>query len=116
MRIISIISIVAITALNLGGVVNAKNKSTDLIEKSVYAKCFVELVGGSETISFWLVKPSAIKTLSQNIVGKEILHIANSQQVGSNKKVIIYKAKQCVLEEGQFSSSRARAIDKELEL
>lgn len=100
--------------LNLFSFANAKEKITDVDEKAVYAKCFVELVGGGETISFWSVKPSALRALTHNIVGKEILLVMNAQKTGSNKKVTIYKAKQCVLEEKQFSSARARRMDKEL--
>lgn len=108
-----LISFIAITALSLANVVNAKEETAELDEQSVYAKCFVELVGGSETISFWLVKPSALKTLSNLIVGKETLLVLNAQKKGSNKKATIYKAKQCVLETDQFRSPRARVMDKE---
>jgi hypothetical protein len=106
-----LILIIFIMGLNISNVASAQ--STEANEQSVYAKCFVELVGGSETISFWLVKPSALKTLSTVIAGKEILLVMNAQKKGSNKKVTIYKTKQCVLDTDQFSSPRARVMDQE---
>lgn len=97
-------------ALNISNVANAE--STEVNEQSVYAKCFVELVGGGETISFWLVKPSELQSLSTAIVGKETLLVLNAQKKGSNKTVTIYKTKQCVLDTEQFSSPRARVMDQ----
>jgi hypothetical protein len=110
-----LVSLLVLSTLSLASVANQKEKNSALDEKSVYAKCYVEIVGGGETIGFWLVKPSELKALTRNIVGKEILLVMNAQKTGNNKKVIIYKAIQCVLEEGEFSSSRARTLDKKYE-
>ena len=116
MKVISfLIPVLVIATLSFVSTAKAKDKTPEVNEKSVYAKCFVELVGGSETISFWPVKPSALKGVTQNIVGKEILLVKGAQKAGSNKKATIYKVKQCILEEEKFRSSRARAMDKEYE-
>tara|TARA_R110001583_G_scaffold1152_16_gene9606 strand:+ start:16589 stop:16945 length:357 start_codon:yes stop_codon:yes gene_type:complete len=110
----SLIFLLIIVTLNSVVAANAKETSPELKEKAVNAKCYVELVGGGETISLWLVKPSLLKKLADKIVDQKILLIASAQNRQSKKKSTIYKAKQCVLEEDEFSSSRARAIDKEL--
>ena len=119
--ILVLILFIVIMALNISNVANAE--STEVNEQSVYAKCFVEnlikfsskhdvMVGGGETISFWLVKPSELQSLSTAIVGKETLLVLNAQKKGSNKTVTIYKTKQCVLDTEQFSSPRARVMDQ----
>jgi hypothetical protein len=111
-KISIILSTLAFTTLGSVGVANAKD--AEINEKAVNVKCFVELVGGGETISLWLVKPSQLKTLSQTIIGQEILLIPNYKYTGNQKKATIYKTKQCILEGKQFRSPRARVMDKEL--
>jgi len=78
-----------------------------IAEKEVNAKCYVQLVGGGETISLWLVKPSLLKSLPSTISGQEILVIT------TQKKAHIYRAEECVLEEDDFNIARARVMDKE---
>ena len=112
-NIIKLIPLMAIASLSLSGVAMAKEKAVQLNEKAVNVKCFVELVGGGETISLWLVKPSLLKGFSRSIVGRDILPLTNNSQINSKKKSTIYKAMQCVLEENDFTSARARAMDKE---
>jgi hypothetical protein len=90
----------------------ASAKSSEINEKEVNVKCFVELVGGGETISLWLVKHSQLKTLPQTIIGQEILLIPQKYE-RNQKKATIYKAKQCLLESKQFRSPRARVMDKQ---
>jgi len=76
-------------------------------EKAVNAKCYVQLVGGGETISLWLVKPSLLKSLPSTISGQEILVIS------TQKKAHIYRAEECVLADDDFKIARARVMDKE---
>lgn len=109
-----LIFLLIIVILNSVAIANAKETSPEFKEKAVNAKCYVELVGGGETISLWLVKPSLLKELADKIVGQKILLIASDQNRQSKKKAAIYKAKQCVLEEDEFSSHRARTMDEEL--
>ena len=104
-----------IASFSFLSVVNAKNRVPELTEQSVYAKCFVELVGGGETLGFWLIKPSELKMLTRNIVGKEILLVMDAQKSGSNSKAVIYNTKECALEGDEFNSSRARIFDKAYE-
>lgn len=106
-----VLSTLAFITLGSVGVANAK--STEINEKAVNVKCFVELVGGGETISLWSVKPSVLKKFPQTIIGQEILLIPSYKYTGNEKKATIYKAKQCLLEDKQFRSPRARVMDKE---
>jgi len=109
-----LVSFIAIAMLSVVDVASAKGKPSDSNEKSVDAKCYVELVGGSETISLWRVKSSLLNKLPHTIVGQKILVRAIYEQTPSKEKLTIYKVKECVLEGDEFSSPRARAIDKEL--
>ena len=111
---IILISFLIIGTLSLNFAAYAKNNPQDHNEKAVNAKCYVELVGGGETISLWSVKPSLLKTLAHTIVGQKIIVISKNQQASQKQKSVIYKAKECILEESEFSSHRARAMDKEL--
>lgn len=109
-----LISSLIIGTLSLTFVAHAKNKTSDIKEKAENAKCYVELVGGGETISLWLVKPSLLKELRHNIIGQKIINIAKKSQTATKQKDTIYKAKECILEKNEFSSPKARAMDKEL--
>ncbi|MBL4940407.1 MAG: TapY2 family type IVa secretion system protein [Colwellia sp.] len=94
------------TTISLSGLADPSAKVEN--EKKVNAKCYVELVGGGETISLWRIQPSLLKSLKRSIIGQEILVI------GTHKKANIYRAKECVLEEDKFKNVRARLIDKDL--
>ena len=71
----------------------------------VNIKCYVSLVNGNEIISFWSVSQNKMQKLKDNIIGKKV------QPVNSKKKVKIYKAYECVLEDNTFESSKARLLD-----
>ena len=107
-------SLLIIGTINFNLSAYAKDKPTNRNEKTVNAKCYVELVGGGETISLWSVKPSLLKTLANNIVGQKIIVISMNQPKSKKQKSTIYRAKECILEENEFSSPIARAMDKEL--
>ncbi|MDP7592256.1 MAG: TapY2 family type IVa secretion system protein [Litorilituus sp.] len=77
-------------------------------KEKIDVKCYVELVGGGETISLWHIKPSLLKGLGAYIVGRKI------RVVGKKKKAYIYKVKECVLDKDDFSHATANLIDKTL--
>jgi len=82
-------------------------KSVDKESKKVDVKCFVELVGGGETISFWYVPSNKVSNLAQKITGHKV-SVPNAKQ-----KVKIYKTHECVLSKNNFSGSRAKIVDSE---
>jgi len=73
--------------------------------KKVDVKCFVELTGGGEMVSFWNVSQNKISSLSKSITGRKVI-APNSKQ-----KVKIYKAHECVLLNDNFTGSRAKNVD-----
>ena len=106
--------LITFTSITFVDVAMAKNKTAPVSEKAVDVKCFVELVGGGETISLWKIQPSLLKKFTHQIVGQKILLRTNNGKTSSNTKSTVYRAKQCVLETDEFSSSRARALDEGL--
>lgn len=109
-----LLSFLIMGLLSFNFVVHAKDKTSDIKEKTANAKCYVELVGGGEAISLWLVKPSLLKELSHDIIGQKIISTLKKAKKSNKQKYTIYKAKECILEGNEFSSLRARAMDKEL--
>lgn len=80
--------------------------SADNIANSKVAiKCHVLLVGGKEVISLWSVQQKKLQKLKDNIVGKKI------RTPKSKQKIEIYQAYECVLEDDEFKSSKARLLD-----
>ncbi len=75
--------------------------------QNVDVKCFVELVGGGELISFWTAPKNKLKKLAKNIVGKSVMTSS-----AKNKK-IIYKVYECVLLTKKFKGDKARQLDEE---
>jgi len=73
--------------------------------KKVNVKCHVALVDGKETIQFWRTKSDGLAKLTKHIVGKKV-SVQNSLD-----KVKIYKAYECVLEGGEFTSLKAQSLD-----
>lgn len=74
-------------------------------DKKVDAKCFVELVGGGETIVFWNISSKKLSGLSTSIVGHQVM-VANSKQ-----KAKIYKSYECVLLKDNFATNKAKIVD-----
>lgn len=74
--------------------------------KKVNAKCHVTLVDGSEAIIFWKTQPKKLSKLANNVAGKRV----STQK--SLKKIKVYRAFQCVLDEDDFTSPRARSLDE----
>lgn len=73
--------------------------------KKVDVKCFVELVGGGERVSFWNVSQNKVSILSKSIIGRKVM-VPNSKQ-----KVKIYKVYECVLLRDDFKGSKAKIVD-----
>ena len=97
-------SIALITILlSLSDFVEAKTASKK--EKKVDVKCFVELLGGGDVVSFWRVPQSKVLSLSKSITGHKVV-VPNS-----NQKMKIYKTHECVLLKDNFVSSRAKIVD-----
>lgn len=82
-------------------------KPSDKKDKKVDVKCFVELVGGGETISFWNIPTSKVANLAKSITGHKV-SVPNSKQ-----KMKIYKAHECALLKDDFTGSRAKIVDAE---
>lgn len=99
---IKMISILTLITCSL--VTNAK--STD--DKKVDVKCFVELIGGRETISFWNIPTSQVSNLVNSITGRQV-SIPHSKQKGT-----IYKTHECVLLHDDFSGSKAKIVDEKV--
>lgn len=80
-------------------------KSSQKEDKKVDAKCFVELVGGGDMVSFWNVSQNKVSSLSKSITGRKVM-VPNSKQ-----KIKIYKTHECVLLKDDFTVSRAKIVD-----
>lgn len=80
-------------------------KQPEKKDKKVDVKCFVELVGGGDMVSFWNVSTSKASSLSKSITGRKVM-VPNSKQ-----KVKIYKAYECALLKDDFTGSRAKSVD-----
>ena len=85
---------------------NAQSSSKQV--KKVDAKCFVELVGGGESIAFFNITEKKLATLSQSIVGYKVA------QRGTKQKVNIYKAHECTLLKDDFKSKKAQRVDAKI--
>ncbi len=85
--------------------VEAKVKNKE--NKNVDMKCFVELVGGGDIISFWHIPKSKASNLAKSIKGHKIA-VPNSKQ-----KTKIYRVYECTLLKDDFTTSRAKMADKE---
>ncbi|GLX77159.1 hypothetical protein tinsulaeT_04990 [Thalassotalea insulae] len=73
--------------------------------KHVDVKCYVELVGGGETVAFWNVREKQVAKLAQRIHGQKV------HSAGYGKKQNIYKVHECVLLKDEFSTEQARRVD-----
>ncbi|NQY87313.1 MAG: hypothetical protein HRT51_06085 [Colwellia sp.] len=82
-------------------------KTSTKQDKKVDAKCFVELIGGGEMVSFWNVSQNKVSNLSKSITGHKVM------VPGSKQKVKIYKAYECVLFKADFTGRRAKIVDAE---
>lgn len=83
----------------------SNNLEAQTSTKKVDAKCFVELVGGGETVTFFNITEKKLTSLSKSIIGHKIA------PPGMKKKVKIYKAHECVLLKDNFKGSKAKIVD-----
>lgn len=91
------------TILALSSIIEAKPSEKE--GKKVDVKCFVELVGGGEMVSFWNVSQNKISSLSKSITGHKVM-APNSKQ-----KIKIYQVHECVLLNDDFTGSKAKMLD-----
>jgi len=73
--------------------------------KTIDVKCYVELLGGGELITFWNISSEKLPTLSTSIVGRMVL------TTQTKHKVEIYKSHECILLDDKFTSSNAKNLD-----
>ncbi len=92
-----------VTMLAFSFVIEAKQSKKE--GKKVDVKCFVELVGGGEVVSYWNVSQKKVTSLSKSITGRKVM-LPNSKQ-----KVPVYKVHECVLLSESFTGSRAKIVD-----
>jgi hypothetical protein len=97
--------------VSLVNVMSAQAKELEATAMRVEVKCYVELAGGSETISLWKIEPSSLAALPDVIIGHKA-NIIGGQS--SKKKGTIYRVKQCILAKDEFSSPIARAMDNNM--
>ncbi len=102
----SLIKILPLATLLIFSIV-AEAKSPVKKDKKIDVKCFVELVGGGEKVTFWNISSKKLSGLSNSIVGHKVT-VPNSQQ-----KAEIYKTNECVLLKDDFTDSRAKTADAE---
>jgi hypothetical protein len=100
---LKMISLSALLAFSCSATAKSETKQSNTVD----TKCFVELVGGGEMISFWNIPSKRLPSLSKSIVGHKVV------MTGTNQEVKIYKAHECVLLNDDFSSSRAKLVDSE---
>jgi len=81
------------------------------ITKNIWitAKCHVALIDGSEAIIFHHIKSKNFHKLKSSVAGQKVL----TQK--SPKKIKVYKASECVMDEDDFISVKAQALDKKTE-
>lgn len=97
-----------LTAINIS---YSYNEIIEPSRKNISVKCYVELIGGSETISFWRIEPSLFTRFPMAIVGQDVFILPKPKD-SVNKKGTVYKAKECTLVENEFSSIIAKTIEK----
>jgi len=98
---IKVLPLVTLLALSYSTEAKSKEKQS----KKVNVKCFIELVGGGDMVSFWHVSQKKVSSLSKSIIGRKVM-LLNSKQ-----KAQIYKAYECVLSTDNFTNSRAKIVD-----
>lgn len=74
--------------------------------KQVNAKCHVALIDGSEEILLYRIAIEKYRKLANSIVGSKV---STSK---SNKKIKVYRAYECVLEDDAFTSRKAQSLDR----
>ncbi|HCM48837.1 MAG TPA: hypothetical protein DIS98_15515 [Colwellia sp.] len=84
----------------------ADTQQRNIYSKSINAKCYVVLASGNESILLYRLKAKKLKSLPQRVNGSKV---ATSK---SNKKVSVLKVHECVVDEDEFSSARAKSLDK----
>ena len=84
----------------------ADTQQKNINSKSINAKCYVVLANGKEEILLYRLKAKKLKSLPQRVNGSQVT------APRSNKKVSVLKVHECVEDEQDFSSARAKLLDK----
>ncbi len=84
----------------------ADTQENKVISKTVNAKCHVVLSNAKEEILLYRLKAKKLKSLPQRVNGSQVT------APRSNKKVTVLKVHECVGDEQDFSSARAKLLDK----
>jgi hypothetical protein len=84
----------------------ADTQGKNVISKTVNAKCHVVLANAKEDILLYRLKANKLKSLPQRVSGSKVTTSP------SNKKVSVLKVHECILDEEEFSSVRAKSLDK----
>ena len=69
-------------------------------------KCHVELVGGKDIVHFGVIKTERLTKYSQWLIGKKIATGFSKQ------KQQVYKVKECVKSQEDFSSASSQQLDE----
>ena len=99
--LIKILPLVTLLMMSYSSEASGKEKQS----KKIDVKCFVELVGGGEIVSFWNISPKKLSGLSKSIIGRKVM-LPNSKQ-----KAVVYKSHECVLLKDGFTNSKAKRVD-----
>jgi len=103
----ALLKILPLTGLLAFNFVVEANSAVKQKNNKIDVKCYVELIGGTKTITFWNISSKKLLGLSNAIVGRKVM------VVNSKKKVNIFKSHECVLLEDDFTSSNAKLLDAE---
>jgi len=82
------------------------NKKPQENIKQVNAKCHVALIDGSEEILLYRIAIEKYRKLADSIVGSKV------STSTSNKKIKVFRAYECVLEDDAFTSRKAQSLDR----
>jgi hypothetical protein len=84
----------------------AETQAKNVNGTTVNAKCHVVLANAKEEILLYRIKAKKLKSLPQRVNGSQVT------APSSNKKVNVLKVHECVEDEQEFSSVRAKLLDK----
>jgi hypothetical protein len=84
----------------------ADTQGKNVISKTVNAKCHVVLANAKEDILLYRLKANKLKSLPQRVSGTKVTTL------NSKNKVSVLKVHECVVDEKEFSSARAKLLDK----
>jgi hypothetical protein len=81
-------------------------KNQVISDKTIEMKCFVELYGGNEAVTFTNAPESHVKKLPEILVGSKIT------VQGAKQAKVIFKVKECAPLNDAFKNVKARIVDE----